>query len=46
MRLTRDYAKYLFQDWSKEKLGKSYYTDEKFNGKKTAARIFLDTNKK
>ena len=30
MQLTRDYAKYLFQDWSKEKLGKSYYTDEKF----------------
>ena len=30
MQLTRDYALYLFQDLAKEKLGKSFYSDEKF----------------
>jgi len=30
MQLTKDYAKYLFGDLAKEKLGKSYYEDKKF----------------
>ena len=30
MQLTKDYAKYLFGDLAEEKLGKSFYSDEKF----------------
>lgn len=38
MQLTRDYALYLFQDLAKEKLGKSFYSDEKF--KKAIKKIY------
>ena len=38
MQLTKDYAKYLFDDLAKEKLGKSFYSDEKF--KKAIKKIY------
>ena len=38
MQLTKDYAKYLFGDLAKEKLGKSFYNDEKF--KKAIKKIY------
>ena len=30
MQLTKDYAKYIFHDLAKKKIGKSFYSDEKF----------------
>jgi hypothetical protein len=38
MQLTKDYAKYLFGDLAKEKLGESFYKDEKF--KKAIKKIY------
>ena len=38
MQLTKDYAKFLFGDLTKEKLGKSFYSDEKF--KKAIKKIY------
>ena len=38
MQLTQDYAKYLFRDLAKKKLGKNFYRDEKF--KKAIKQIY------
>ena len=42
MQLTKDYAKYLFGDLAKEKLGKSFYKDDKF--KKAIKKIYNTDN--
>ena len=38
MQLTKDYAKFLFGDLATNKLGKSFYSDEKF--KKAIKKIY------
>ncbi len=42
MQLTKDYAKYLFGDLAKEKLGRSFYNDKKF--KKAIKKIYNTDN--
>ena len=42
MQLTKDYAKYLFRDLAKEKLGKNFYNDKKF--KKVIKKIYNTDN--
>ena len=42
MQLTKDYAKYLFRDLAKEKLGKNFYNDKKF--KKVIKEIYNTDN--
>ena len=42
MQLTKDYAKYLFGDLAKEKLGENFYKDDKF--KKAIKKIYNTDN--
>ena len=42
MQLTKDYAKYLFRDLAKEKLGENFYNDKKF--KKVIKKIYNTDN--
>ena len=42
MQLTKDYAKYLFRDLAKAKLGKNFYNDKKF--KKVIKKIYNTDN--
>ena len=46
MQLTRDYALYLFQDLAQEKLGSSFYSNEKFKKAMKKMRLIIEKKNK